>query len=64
MCLSAEKPFFEATVIVALHELTLFILDEIEEQAACSSVLCAQVHNGALSYKKPVVLNHDRCEDG
>lgn len=62
MC--AEKSFCDANVLVALRELPLFISDEIEEQTVCSSVLCAQAHNGALNYKKPVVLNHDRCEDG
>lgn len=60
---STEKTC-DANSLSALYEFPLFILDEIGGQAVCSSLLCAQMHNGAPSYIKPVVLKNDLCEDG
>ncbi|KAF5182874.1 hypothetical protein FRX31_027540 [Thalictrum thalictroides] len=64
MCLSAKISFYEVNETVAPLELSLFILDECGDISHNQFPVCAKSRNGAMLYTKPVLLDHDHCEDG
>lgn len=48
MCVKIKKSSFKLNEIIAPHELPLFILDEIGEQALVQPILCEEMHTGAV----------------
>ena len=48
MCVKIKKFSFKLNEIIAPHELPLFILDEIGEQAVVQPILCEEMHAGAV----------------
>ncbi|KAF8402516.1 hypothetical protein HHK36_010601 [Tetracentron sinense] len=64
MCVNADNSFSNVDEVVAPFELPFFVLDEIGHITYSTSLLCAQMLNRIVSYRNPVVLKHDLCEDG
>lgn len=64
MCLAVRSVFSQDHEAVASLEVPFFILDEFGHKNLNSFAVSALKHNGYTSYRMPVVLIDDRCEDG